>query len=314
VVVAARLSLSFPLLFSAVPLWAIDYEAPRCKRTALRCLFTDGGASSNFPIHLFDAAIPRWPTFGLWLDRRSPYWHNDPDVPGAEREVWLPKLNDEGQRDNWNRFDPKSKPPPEAICFPCQEPTPGSCSSHWQMLLGFLGGIATSATDWRDRTSFRLPHTRNRVARMLLLPGEGGLHIGMPRENILQMAHRYGTKAGQKFVERFAEHGGRPSRAWSEQRWIRFNLLVNGLHERLDGLATGAAWSTHAVPLQRAIRRAIVEEPVTTRGDCHKIDQAKADSLAKLLRELERLEGVLQAAPQAFSSPPEPELRLRPPL
>ena len=72
IVVAARLSLSYPLLFSAVPLWAIDYEPEEGERELKRCLFTDGGVSSNFPIHLFDAAMPRWPTFGMWLDRRDP--------------------------------------------------------------------------------------------------------------------------------------------------------------------------------------------------------------------------------------------------
>ena len=316
VVVAARLSLSFPLLFSAVPLWAIDYEAPRHKRTLRRCLFTDGGVSSNFPIHLFDAAVPRWPTFGLWLDRRSPYRRQDRDEPGAEERVWLPKFNGEGWGDSWYRFDPESKVLPEDGGFKCDEPALDSSESHLKLLLGFLGGIATSAMDWRDRTSFRMPHVRNRVARILLLPGEGGLHIGMPREQILQMAHDYGTKAGQKFVERFAERDGQPSRAWSEQRWIRFNLLVNGLRERLEGLATRAGWSTHTVPLPRAIALAVRKPggPVADRGKCHRIKPAQAASLNKLLLELERLEGELLAAPPAFDSTPEPELRLRPPL
>lgn len=322
VVVAARLSLSFPLLFSAVPLWAIDYEAPRGERTLRRCLFTDGGVSSNFPIHLFDAAIPRWPTFGFWLDRRPTYERKERDKPEVEQEVWLPPFNGEGWGDNWNRFDPESRcvaTESSPSCKQCQEPPQGSCGSDAGALFGFLGGIATSATDWRDRTSFRLAHTRNRVARIMLLPGEGGLHIGMTRKQILLMAHHYGTIVGQKFVERFKDRDGRPSRAWSEQRWIRFNLLVNGLRERLDGLATSAAWSTDAVPLRRAIERAIKHatrdpEPVADRDGCHKIDQTTADSLGGLLRELERLEGALQATPVAFSSPPEPELRLRPPL
>lgn len=47
VLLAARMSLSFPLLFAAVPLWAIDYQHPRQKRDFHRCLFSDGGISSN---------------------------------------------------------------------------------------------------------------------------------------------------------------------------------------------------------------------------------------------------------------------------
>src|SRR6185369_9442621 len=87
VIVAARLSLSFPLLFCAVPLYAIDwtrrrrspdevppsenepggsigFDEPRRPEIAW---FSDGGICSNFPIHLFDGLIPRWPTFGINL-------------------------------------------------------------------------------------------------------------------------------------------------------------------------------------------------------------------------------------------------------
>jgi hypothetical protein len=302
-------------LFSAVPLWAIDYEAPRSKRTVRRCLFTDGGVSSNFPIHFFDEAVPRWPTFGLWLDRRSHYRHTDSDEPGAEEVVWLPKFNGQGWGDSWSRFDPESRAPPDDRGFSRHEMALDSNESDLGILLGFLRGILTSAMDWRDRTSFRLPHVRNRVARLLLLPGEGGLNIGMPRKQILQMAHRYGTKTGKKFVKRFAECNGRPSRAWSEQRWIRFNMVVNGIRERLEGLATSAAWSTHSLPLSQAIKLATLDPgPVTDRGSCHKIDLVKAASLAKLLSDLERLEREQQGALPAFESAPEPELRLRPPL
>ena len=49
-VVAARMSLSFPGLISAVPLWTRDFtlvdEAERAKLR--RCLFSDGGLSTTF--------------------------------------------------------------------------------------------------------------------------------------------------------------------------------------------------------------------------------------------------------------------------
>jgi predicted acylesterase/phospholipase RssA len=328
VVVAARLSLSFPLLFSAVPLWAIDFEAPRGARTFRRCIFTDGGASSNFPIHLFDAAVPRWPTFGMWLDRRSPYRRKDRDEPGGEEVVWLPEFNGQGYGDSWNRFDPQSRavdpdptlpagrigPPQGSTIVAPPVPRFGRAVGK---LLGFLLGIVTSATDWRDRTSFRQPHVRNRVARLLLLPNEGGLHIGMPRRQILEMAYRYGTTTGRKFVERFKEQDdGQPSRAWSEQRWVRFNVLVNGMREALDGLSAGAASSCHAEPLQTAIGAAEHPPgPVADAGNCHRIGAGQGRKLTDLLRELDQLERrLLTLQPPAFRSPPDPELRLRPPL
>lgn len=308
VVVAARLSLSFPLLFSAMPLWAIDYEAPKGKRTLKRCQFTDGGVSSNFPVHLFDAALPRWPTFGLWLDRRTPY--EEAQKSRGVQDVWLPKFHWEGWGDNWNRFDP-------AAAFPAEDEaelqTHGGAAGY---LAGFLGAVATSALDWRDRTSFRLPHVRNRVARLLLRPGEGGLNIGMSRKQILRMAHCYGTRAGRLFVERFAGEPGQASQAWSEQRWVRLELLINSLRERLDCLSAGADWAAHTVPMTEAIKRAVkAPGPIRDWGDSNRLEEKQQKSLDNLLRELERLETVLRdAEPQRFKPVPVPELRLRAPL
>jgi hypothetical protein len=61
VIVATRMSLSFPGLLSAVPLWTVQEDK------AVRHWFSDGGISSNFPIHFFDAWVPSRPTFGLTL-------------------------------------------------------------------------------------------------------------------------------------------------------------------------------------------------------------------------------------------------------
>lgn len=308
VVVAARLSLSFPLLFSAVPLWAIDYEAPKGMRTLKRCQFTDGGVSSNFPVHLFDAALPRWPTFGLWLDRRTPYERTEED--GSVQDVWLPEHHWRGWADSWNRFDPAAAAPPGK-----EEELKTHCRSAGY-LAGFLGAIATSALNWRDQTSFRLPHVRNRVARLLLRPGEGGLNIGMPREQILRMAHCYGTRAGQLFVERFVDKQGRASQAWSEQRWVRLELLVNSLRERLDCLSAAADWAAHTVPMTEAIKQAVnAPGPIRDRRDSNLLSKEQKDSLDNLLRELEHLETALRdAVPQQYKPMPVPELRLRAPL
>jgi predicted acylesterase/phospholipase RssA len=343
IVVAARLSLSYPLLFSAVPLWAIDYEVPRPdralknavlpnrQRVLRRCMFSDGGVSSNFPVHLFDAAVPRRPTFGLWLDRRSPYLHpEDPavspwDPARTEKEqeridqkAWLPEYAEQGRGDSWNRFDPGSKAPAEheALRQAARETRPQKgCRADGRRMFGFLRALLTSATDWRDRTSFRMPHVRNRVARLLLRPGEGGLNIGMGREQILDMAHRYGTVAGQKFVARFASQGAKSAPAWDQQRWVRFNLLVNGLRERLDGLATAAAWPAHTVPLPQAIANATRPPgPVPDRREGQRIDDTKAKGLTAALNELQKLEALLQSTPSTYTSDPVPELRLRPPL
>ena len=330
VVVAARLSLSFPFLFSAVPLWAVDYEAPRNQRTLRRCQFTDGGASSNFPIHLFDASVPRWPTFGLWLDRKGAY--------RPKQDVWLPETLDRGRGDDWNRFDPLSQieQPDAAQARPGQSPMsggkhkvfriltrakPGGAAPHKEEtvttkhFVGFVGAIAKSAVDWRDRTGLRLPHVRNRVARLKLGEGEGGLNIGMPRKQILEMAYRYGTLAGQTFAEEYvAPPGTAVAPVWTEHRWVRMELLMAGLRERLRALSNSNAWAAYTEPMDQVLAQASTTSPI--RGDASaRPSAAQVDSLHTLLGELEALGEKLDLAPpQPIKLVPEPELRLRAPL
>lgn len=312
IVVAARLSLSFPFLFSAVPLYAIDREDPDpLHRELRRCRFSDGGVSSNFPIHLFDATIPAWPTFGLWLTRRTPYRYQRKrrerhQVPGddGEEDYWLPERGEQGRGDNWNRFEPDVEP--------FAQPKPGRKAGHVcgtaDKLLGFVSAIANSAVDWRDRTALRMPHVRQRVMRLLLRPGEGGLNIGMPRQQILSMAHRYGTRAGRDFVDRFIDCGGQPSAAWRAQRWIRMTLLLQTLRERLGRLSVNLAWASRTQPMRVAIM-----EAGTTGTRPLEADQVQ--TLLHLLDELERAGQALTTHdPGLEPSMPMPELRMRPPL
>ena len=54
VVVAARMSLSFPFVISAVPLYRFDFPNIEKGGAPSKILFSDGGISSNFPIHFFE--------------------------------------------------------------------------------------------------------------------------------------------------------------------------------------------------------------------------------------------------------------------
>lgn len=74
VVVGMRMSLSFPLLISAVRLYTVSGSCPqtqgiyRPRRGDLQeNWFSDGGICSNFPIHFFDQWLPTHPTFGINL-------------------------------------------------------------------------------------------------------------------------------------------------------------------------------------------------------------------------------------------------------
>jgi hypothetical protein len=321
IVVAARLSLSFPLLFSALPLYAIDYEAPMKCRAFTRCRFSDGGICSNFPIHMFDSAMPSHPTFGMWLGKRSPYH--------AKESVWLPKHHLDGRGDSWRRFETDD---PAAARFGA-DPPPGP----WQRLFGFLLGAAVSAKDWSDRSAMRMPQARNRVARINLRLGEGELNIAMPRETILKMAQEYGTRAGRTFVARFATELGQPPRpAWTEHQWVRLHTLLGGLREFLGGLADVSRRSGHTVPLRELIEQDALPRAAPPGGNTRApvapspapramrgkdsygegVSADQAEALRTMLQAAEGLEAALRRndADLPYRPMPTPEMRLRPPI
>lgn len=169
VVVAARMSLSFPFLISGVPLWRRDFtfSEPAEKNKLRRCLFSDGGLSSNFPIHFFDRLMPNSPTFAITLD--------DYDKDRNRDEVWLPSTAGSG-----------SKLP--VLPF--------------EGLGGFVMRLLSSAKDWQDNLQSTLPGYRERIAHVVLTSDEGGLNLAMSEATIRKLADR-GRKAGIKLRDDF---------------------------------------------------------------------------------------------------------------
>lgn len=206
-----RLSLSYPLLLSAVPLYTIDWtrELPNEAREPERCWFTDGGITSNFPVHFFDQPLPRWPTFAINL--RPP--HQDlPDV-----EVWMPRSNRERGIALWNRFD-----------------SPGGTS-----LTGFLRAIKDVTQNWMDNEQARIPGYRDRIVHITLRKREGGINLDMPPEMIRDLADR-GRRAGVLLTERFATGPEWDVTGnWDTHRWVRFRSTMHVLEELLHQLRDG---------------------------------------------------------------------------
>ena len=293
ILVAARLSLSFPFLFSTVPLWAIDYEPVRKERTLRKCRFSDGGICSNFPIHMFDAAVPEWPTFGISLSRRSDY--------RKERLVWLPKLHDQGRGDSWDRFDEKEKAS--------------------ERLIGFLKAIVSTAKDWNDKTTARMPGVRDRIVHVFFAQDEGGLNLKVSSADILELARKYGQPAGKELVKKFIigdPPGQDLARGWNEHRWVRFNSFLAGLRERMDALTAAAERAGYAQPMPQQIAgaqgKAPLEDPDSPAGKPLLPEQAR--ELEQLLAALKALEVAFSRAvmTQPYQPEPEPEMRLRAPL
>jgi predicted acylesterase/phospholipase RssA len=234
VLVATRMSLSFPLLISAVPLHEPARRERRCEPvaepapardnsnvadsmegltsggqncgaviTAFRvCWFSDGGISSNFPIHLFDAALPRWPTFGINLvypRHADAVKLSGTDGQGEqaqiERAVFLPTENRQG----WQRsYQSIAKPLAAAE------------------MSGFLFSIVSTMQNWRDVLQARAPGYRDRIVHVSLHGDEGGMNLDMPQDVLSRIAAK-GSVAGERFCDfSFANH-----------YWIRWRNLAS---------------------------------------------------------------------------------------
>jgi hypothetical protein len=297
IAIAARMSLSFPILFTCVPVYAIDYEALRGFRQLRQCQTTDGGLCTNFPIHLFDAAHPRWPTFGMMLSRRLANFRDDP--------TWLPRFHQEGRADNWLREVPGAE-------------QDGVRRKGVAGLLGLLKGMLMTTLDWNDNLTSRLPTVRNRVLRMELQQGEGQLNISMPGVRILDMAHKYGTLGGKKLTQTFVGAGGKPAAAWQEHLYVRAMNQLNALRDHLCGFTDAVTAAGHTTPIAAILEQATRERPLDHRPDRlpdpegGRLTRPQADALEAAVQAVCALEQALQESrPDAGPYRPAPAGKLR---
>ena len=217
-VVGARMSLSFPVLLQAVPLYAIDWtlKSNQDGSPALeRCWFSDGGICSNLPIHFFDALLPGRPTFALSLKGEHPDFPVvfPPFKPGqSERtNVWIPKNNSAGTAAMWNRFDQGAPAVP---------------------LLSFIGAMVDTMQCWNDNLTILHPGYRDRIVHISHTDDEGGLNLNMPREIIERLAQR-GAAAGEALTEKFDPATGD---GWHNHLWVRYRVLLAMLSDQAGSI------------------------------------------------------------------------------
>jgi hypothetical protein len=154
VVLAARISLSFPGLISAIPLYAVDMSRKNPgDRKAMRCWFTDGGLTSNFPIHFFDSLWPRRPTFALDLSGYPPDYPNEDVYYSAVARRY---------------------------------PVPTEITS----LRGFFAAILDTMEYWSDDAQSSLPGYRDRIVEVHLRPDEGGMNLEMSADVVAVVAEK----------------------------------------------------------------------------------------------------------------------------
>ena len=159
VIVAVRMSLSFPLLFTTTKL----YRKREGDVAPQEVVFTDGGVTSNFPIHFFDNVWPLRPTFGITLDRIEL-----DDAEGIE---------------------------PRFLIDLDKEQTPRKLES----LMDFVAALLSAMTDWADNQQANLLTARQRIVQIPLGKLEGGLNLTMPKCRINSLVKR-GAKAGKVFA------------------------------------------------------------------------------------------------------------------
>lgn len=202
VLVAVRMSLSFPVLISAVPLASVRWseEGPELVTN----WFTDGGLCANLPVHFFDRPIPGNPTFAIDLEQV------DYPITSLEQGVELPEDNRVPQR-QVSTWDTEAK---------------GGLGR-------FLGAIMATWQSWVDGEALRLPGYRDRVVTVRTSAEEGGLNLTMAPETVTALADR-GQAAGVKLVTKFTKVVKKGLTGFDDHRWIRLRASLAGLGEWLD--------------------------------------------------------------------------------
>lgn len=289
IVVATRMSLSFPILLSAVPLYAVDYSRRSNQTQPIpeRCWFSDGGISSNFPIHFFDSFIPRRPTFGLNLTPHHPDFGPDSDTFASDRGVYLVRRNEDGTLPSWNRFD-------------AQGPL--------QRLLGFLRAIPDTGLSWRDTLQSQTPGYRDRIANIGLdKDKEGGLNLKMTAPVIKDLSERGGL-AGKNLSQRFTAAPHEEKMSWDNHRRVRFLTTMALLETKLSAMAQAYDEADY----KELLSRPDGEPPESYKFGDKRIDQETALEITDdLMGLVQKWNGRIHQSYGFKDNPPEPQPDLR---
>ncbi len=280
IVVAARMSLSFPVLISTVPLWQIKYRRDGRHRLT-RLAFSDGGISSNFPVHFFDAPLPTRPTFALNLAGFER--DEDPDLDDPSQGVQDPVGVNERARDSWK--EPSS-------------------------MRDFAIAIKDAMQNWRDNAQARMPGFRERVIHIKLASGEGGLNLAMDEQKVSRLIAR-GEHAGGRLIDLFSgpEDGPLEQRPhWNDHRYARFRILMSSLERLFQGFQSGYTAAPDAVTAPYVERIAAGLEPPYPLTQARLASaRAKADAYRALADIVDTLDDDDVPRPRAVA-------RLMPPL
>jgi len=222
VIVAVRMSLSFPFLFCPAPFYGVDFGfGPKTadgKHVPEPTLFVDGGMTSNFPLNLFDKPLPRWPTFGINLREKDDGRHL--------QDIYMACTNGGGLEEWWTRFDE---------------------ARGWGGLVSYFSLLFDTSRNWRDNLQMSVPGYRDRVVHIGLNAQEGGMNLDMEKTVITDIAGR-GENAGAAILSRYSPSVTNPADPdcavnLANQKWIRFRSFMELLEEVLLSMEKAVGYS-----------------------------------------------------------------------
>lgn len=229
-VFCARLSLSFPMLISAVPLFSVRHvlrnKLPRPGEpfdpdTLLqRHWFSDGGISSNFPVHFFGHWLPQRPTFGIDLAEMpdAAFASADESARAGDAAAGGMRL-----RAHFTTGDGLQ----DAVQLPSANRPLHPEWSPITSLADFLGSIWETTHSFRDNMLTQLPGFRERIVRVRFGTGEGGLNLSMSDDAVRRIRAK-GQRAGELLRDNFD---------FEDHRWVHYLVLMAELEEGLNQLA-----------------------------------------------------------------------------
>jgi hypothetical protein len=255
IVVAARASMAFPGLFTPLPFWLLRWVGDDGSRRPVlsRVLLSDGGITSNFPIHLFDAAVPSRPTFALNLlypgdevgeERPSAGKGATEDARRAPEAVHMlagttAETGDPGFADlymptdnlGWVNF------------YKAQ-----ASGSGIAQIAGLLMRVVETARTWGDVSLYNQPGMRDRIVHIRLSGHEGGFNLDMPAPVITGLAAK-GALAAEVLARRFdpvspadpLSGGGPVLLGWHNHRFVRLRAWLSA--QELYGHRLQDSWS-----------------------------------------------------------------------
>ena len=253
------MSLSFPVLLSAIPLYAVDFsrkanqlekermraaskagQTPGATMAATRIWFSDGGIGSNMPLHMFDALLPGHPTFAVNLKAEHPDFQiKEPETKeNLDGRIYLPE---KGAGHLRYRAIPQRR---EA------------------RRVGGLPDISIVDTmqNWVvTKIQFPYPGFKDRIVQISQRETEGGLNLDMPAPNIDRLSDA-GAYAAERLIARFyPPDAPAASEGWKNHREVRLRTFLGVLEEmaralqpkladgRWDGVIDGISRNTYTL-------------------------------------------------------------------